>query len=308
MDRTLSKNLWKIGLAVAVIALFVLPLQTHAAPPELLDLFSGGWWGDSETGLLACDGNICDNLCQLLELLNNLLFFGLTILLYVIAPIRFIIGGFLIMTSGTSEGLSRGKSMIKGTVIGILIALGGFVIVATFLWLIGNNSVESGKPRVAWPEIACQPGAAPYPTSTTGGGSGGTTGGGSGGGLGQGDQGCPSCIVFGGGDIIFKAGVGNKAAEKMVDAIYCFDNKVNMGIRVTEAYPPTYQGHRSLQHYNGCAIDFTIDLTPAAFVYANAIGPAARECGLASRNEYNDPSPQATGNHIHIQLPTSQCP
>lgn len=300
MAKFFKKNSWKIGLAVAVFAILVFPMQTQAAPPTITDLFTGGWWGDSETGLLACDGEICDNLCQLLELLNNLLFFGLTILLYVIAPIRFIIGGFLIMTGGTSEGLSRGKKMITGTAIGILIALGGFVIVATFLWLIGNNSAESGEPRVAWPEIACRAGAIPYTTSTPAGNVG--TG------PDQHDLNCPDCIVFSGGDIIFKAGVGNKAALKMVDAIYCFDNKYNGTIRVTEAYPPTYQGHQSPQHYNGCAIDFTIDLTPVAFVYANVIRPAAIECGLVPKNEYTDPSPQATGNHIHIQLPVGQCP
>lgn len=153
------------------VAILVLPVATHAAPPELTDLFTGGWWGDSQSGLLACNAEICTNLCQLLELLNNLLYFGLTILLYVIVPVRILIGGFLIMTAAASERLSQGKSIIKGTLIGVLIAFGAFAIVATFLWMIGNNSVESGQPRVSWPQIACSPGGSPYaplPESGTG--------------------------------------------------------------------------------------------------------------------------------------------
>lgn len=150
--------LWLIAVFLAILV----PIQVHAERPTMTDIFTGGWWGDSETGLLACDGQICSDFCQILDLINNLVYFGLTILIYVIAPIRIVIGGFLIMTSAQSERLSKGKSMIKSTAIGIAIALLAFVIVATFLWVIGNNAAGSGEPRVAWPEIACAPGDQPF--------------------------------------------------------------------------------------------------------------------------------------------------
>lgn len=172
MDNFFRNRNWLAGVGIAILAVFVLPVYANAAGPTVADLFTGGYWGNPATGLMACEGKICTSLCQLLDLLNNLLFFGLTILIYIIAPIRFIIGGFMIMIGGTSEGLSKGKAMIKGTVIGLLIALGSFIIVATFLWLIGNNSSGSGQARVSWPEIECQPGTVPYSDTGTGGGGG----------------------------------------------------------------------------------------------------------------------------------------
>ncbi|MEK7138490.1 MAG: hypothetical protein AAB787_03210, partial [Patescibacteria group bacterium] len=167
MDKFFGKKFWKIGLGVLVVTILVLPAVARAEPPTIEKLFLGGWWGDSETGLLACDGKICTDFCQILQLLNNLLFFGLTLLIYIIAPIRFIIGGVLIMTSAGEERLTKGKAMIKGTAIGLLIALGAFAIVATFLWMIGNKSASSGEPRVAWPSIHCEPGIGPFNLSYT---------------------------------------------------------------------------------------------------------------------------------------------
>ncbi len=110
------------------------------------------YWGP----LVACQddaGQICDSVCDFLDLTQNLIYFGLTILLLVIAPLMLIGGGVMIMISGGSEErLSKGKKMITGTVIGVVIALLAFVIVATFLWLIGNGSNET---KISWPDVEC---------------------------------------------------------------------------------------------------------------------------------------------------------
>ena len=72
MDNFFGKKFWKIGLGVLVVAVLILPAVAKAEPPTIEKLFLGGWWGDSETGLLACDGKICTDFCQILQLLNIL--------------------------------------------------------------------------------------------------------------------------------------------------------------------------------------------------------------------------------------------
>ena len=211
---------------------------------------------------------------------------------------------------------------MKGAVVGVIIALLAYTIVATFLWLIGNS--QSGTNRVGWPVVQCSvpppPGEVPLgnpripPAGTTPGGV--TPGGTPPGGATYTGKGCPTdtgiapggdCIDFAGGEIVFKDGVGHKAAGKMVDAIYCFDNNYSGQIRVTEAHPPTYMGHASPQHYNGCAIDFTVPKYNA-WAFYNFIKPNAESCGLKIINEYASPTGAATGNHYHIELPKTACP
>ncbi len=292
-----------IGLLILVL-IFLVPAQALAHDLDVGDLFPFGWWG-GDTGLVACDGEVCTSLCQLLDLIQHIIYFGLSLLIFAITPIMLLLGGGMIMMSRGEEMLSKGKKIVTSTVVGLLIGLSAFVIISTFLWLIGNNTRESGESRVSWPDIECQvsafsilpkpevsPNATTTPAATTT----------------QPIQECPSCTVIGGGQIVFKPGVGNQVAEMMADAMYCFDDATNLEIRITEAYPPTYLEHDSPQHYNGCAVDFTINLTPVAFIYSNTIRPEAESCGLVARNEYTNPSPGATGNHIHLQLPAGDCP
>ncbi|KKW48126.1 MAG: hypothetical protein UY99_C0012G0004 [Parcubacteria group bacterium GW2011_GWA1_59_11] len=64
--------------------------------------------------------------------------------------------------SCTGEYYSTGTP----AVVGAIIALGSFLIISTFLWLIGNPSPTSDKPRVSWPDINCQSSNVPgYPIS-----------------------------------------------------------------------------------------------------------------------------------------------
>lgn len=261
------------------------------------------FWGP----LVACDGEVCTDLCQLLDLGQRVVFFGLTLLVIIIAPAMFAYGAFLMITSGGSEQrVTSGRKVITSAAIGLAIALLAFVIVATFLWLIGNRG--EGEERVSWPNIQCALPDSPYDFEVPQGNLNPVDDQGAGGGVPDGGQiTCATCDNFGGGDIIFKPGVGTQAAEKMRDAIYCFDNTTSFQIRVTEAYPPTYQGHQSPQHYNGCAIDFTVE-NFTALLFFQFIKPQAESCGLVVVNEYDDPSPQATGNHIHMHLPPEDCP
>jgi hypothetical protein len=167
-------------------------------------LFTGGYWGgisDPSHPLIPCTGiyNItqhnvsgdvnfeiapgqvnglppCQSLCDIFAALQRVIYFIFTILLYVIVPVFVFVGGFKLLISGGNPG-KRGEAMktISSAVIGLVIGLGAFLIVNTFLWLIFNNNgattnftytgdalsgtTSTKATRITWPGISCQPGA-----------------------------------------------------------------------------------------------------------------------------------------------------
>ena len=65
-------------------------------------------------------------------LVNNVLHFTLFNIALPLAVVMFVWGGILIMTSGGSEGkVKKGKDIITGTVVGLLIAFGAWLIMRT---------------------------------------------------------------------------------------------------------------------------------------------------------------------------------
>jgi hypothetical protein len=93
---------------------------------------------------------------------RNLAYVMLSIGIFGVAPIFFIWGGIRIITAGASPaGISAGRSILIGTVVGILIGLAAFVIVNTVVDVL--NSVNSGAGTKIWNngQIDCTPGQIP---------------------------------------------------------------------------------------------------------------------------------------------------
>lgn len=120
------------------------------------------YWGDGDNPIMSCTGQYlapnvpaekkCRSLCDIIHTLQHAIYFGITLALFVLAPIMFIIGGIMVVIGGANPSIiSRGKSILWGTFWGVVIALSSFLIVATFLWLVGNPA--SGG--VHWPQIKC---------------------------------------------------------------------------------------------------------------------------------------------------------
>lgn len=133
------------------------------------NLWPTGYWGGGPTapggGLVSCTGNpysdfttkpptpnpnFCKSITDLIQTFVNVVYFGITLALFVFAPISFAIGGVLILTAGGSplevltggargnpQNLSMGKKIISSTVWGVVIVLGAFVIVRIFIWILG---------------------------------------------------------------------------------------------------------------------------------------------------------------------------
>ncbi len=128
-----------------------------------LTLAPPGFWGP----LLVCNGNYsatstneahCVSACDAIIEFEAIIYFVLTIVLYIGAPAMFVAGGVMILFGGASPNmLSQGKKVLWGAAIGVVLAVSAFVIVSTFLWLIQPKSDPTGKTGVAWPNIQCQP-------------------------------------------------------------------------------------------------------------------------------------------------------
>jgi len=173
----------RIALAVAVVAITALavPAVSHGAG------VSFPYWGPllscvgsaSSTPAGAPSGSVtktCSSFCDILETAQHIIYFGITLVFFAFTPIFILWGGILILISGGStERRGQGRKIITGTVIGLAITLGAFLIVNTFLWGLGLlnangefvvKNAQGQAVFTAWPTIECAP--PPMPSSNGG--------------------------------------------------------------------------------------------------------------------------------------------
>ena len=154
-------------LAAFAFMLFVCLLPAAAPVVPLAHAASRVWptgyWGP----LLSCTGNYnnvvpttaitntCNNLCDLLATAQNVVDFGITIVIFVGAPAMITFGGIMLLIAGSAggdENRKLAKDIIVSAVIGVAIVLAAYVILSTFLWLTGN---ANSSIKVSWPNISC---------------------------------------------------------------------------------------------------------------------------------------------------------
>jgi hypothetical protein len=130
---------------IIVVCLLALPFLSLAAG----DLPGFPYWGP----LLSCSGNgagglpTCTSLCDLLHTFLNVVYFGITMVVFIIAPVLFAYGGILIMIGhsaieeigGKNVSISKGKGVITSTVWAVVIALAAYLIVSVFLGILGQS-------------------------------------------------------------------------------------------------------------------------------------------------------------------------
>ncbi|HUC02197.1 MAG TPA: pilin [Candidatus Paceibacterota bacterium] len=141
----------KIALIIVIGSSVALPLAASAAANgtwTMPSLWPTGYWAPN--GLISCTGNYlasnsgpqCTDLCDLLETVINVLYFGMTIALFVIAPLMFVVGGIMLLMAGASpEMISAGKKALTATVIGIVIVLCAYLIVNTVVTILNISGV-----------------------------------------------------------------------------------------------------------------------------------------------------------------------
>ncbi len=154
----------KMLLVVIVGSSMVLPLVASAAAYTTPNIWGTppGYWGP----LVSCTGNYlsknsdgtaptpCTSLCDLINTFINIVYFGMSIAIFIIAPIMVVAGGIMIMFAGANPGmLESGRKAITAAVVGLLIVLCAYLIVNTFITVLsvtgvggfGNNSCATSS-------------------------------------------------------------------------------------------------------------------------------------------------------------------
>jgi hypothetical protein len=162
----MNKKAGALILFLSLVVLFaVVPLFVNAQSQNQNATGIPYW---APTGLISCTGNplnndgsqnsnACTSLCNLIQTFVNIIFFVITICLFVLAPAFFAIGGIMMMLAGANpEMLSRGKSVLLSTVIGLAIVLCSYILVTTFVTVL-NTTTSNGAPTVFGASIQCTP-------------------------------------------------------------------------------------------------------------------------------------------------------
>ena len=145
----------------AVLFLLMIVLPNAALGATLLDPY----WGPivscvGGAPITGSDGKIiptCTSLCDIFATAQNALRLGITIAIYIMVPAYVMFAAFKVATAGVSgEKISMLRKMFTQIVIGILLIIGSFTIVNTFMN--GLAGVLSDKDETSsWLKISCKP-------------------------------------------------------------------------------------------------------------------------------------------------------
>lgn len=109
----------------------------------------------AQAALVPCGGQgqpPCQ-LCHIFVLFNTIISYILTILTPIIAGLMLVVGGFYMLFAGPSPQLfEKGKSIIKGAVVGLIIIMISWVLLNTVFTYIG---VAEWTGLGTWWEISC---------------------------------------------------------------------------------------------------------------------------------------------------------
>jgi len=130
---------------------FALPYAAHAAIP-----FFGPIIPNSST--------CAAGWAMLITVINNLISFLITIAIVFVAPLMIAYAGFLFVVNPVnSGGISQAKTILQNTIIGIVIALAGYLIVDALMAVFYNGSLGSWSQIINWSGDECLPQAGTAP-------------------------------------------------------------------------------------------------------------------------------------------------
>jgi len=140
------KTFFRVTLLVSAGAVLLIPIISFAHTATVFPPY----WGPLVSCGPGTEKPMCTDLCDLIHTVQHTIYFGMSLALYAFAPAFFAWGGLMILISGGSpERLGTGKKILTGTVIGIAIVLGAFLIVNTFISVLGVGD------SVGWGNISC---------------------------------------------------------------------------------------------------------------------------------------------------------
>jgi hypothetical protein len=136
-----NSTLLKIFLVLIPVGMAIMPLAAMAATvtpvtaPNIWGMPPGYW---APNGLVSCTGNYltgatnsCTDLGQLLQTTVNVIYLGISIALFIIAPILFLVGAIMLIMAGANPDMvTKGRQTMVGAAIGIVIILCSYLIVS----------------------------------------------------------------------------------------------------------------------------------------------------------------------------------
>ena len=144
---------FKFLIAFITFCAVLVPVLVFAHPEGAPQLFPFGFWGPIVSCGYEGASSPCVSVCDLIHTTQHFIYLGLTLLVFIFAPIAIIGGAFMIMLSGGSEDkVKKGRTVIMNAVIGLAIGLCAFLIINTVLWAM---SALGKTESVSWPNIQC---------------------------------------------------------------------------------------------------------------------------------------------------------
>lgn len=108
--------------------------------------------GVDGNGNLNMNPNACQNLCNLVFTIVNDIYVGIAFVIWIILPIMFVVGGIMYMMGGANPDLlTTARSALKGAVIGAIIVLCAYLLIATFVQFMNISNIggfSSNAPSV----------------------------------------------------------------------------------------------------------------------------------------------------------------
>ncbi|MFA6354693.1 MAG: hypothetical protein WCX12_03370 [Candidatus Paceibacterota bacterium] len=159
---------WKFFPLVLTGIFFLVFLIVPQVAHGEVSLWPAGFWATDGLVPPQCQEQSCQSLCDLMDLGQRVVYFALTILLFIIVPIMVMWGGLTILTSGGAStileggkkgspaGISRGKKILTGAIIGAALGVGSFLIINTFIWGLGLFAGQ-GQGKIGWGTVVCTP-------------------------------------------------------------------------------------------------------------------------------------------------------
>lgn len=133
-----------------VVGLFALPVVAQASIPFFGPIIPP----QSVTGVLGSD--VCAaGWGMVILVINNIIEFFITLAIVFIAPLMIAYSGFLYVVNPVDpSGIAKAKGILTNTVVGIVIALAGWMIVDAIMVVLYNPGASSGTTRLtAWSSL-----------------------------------------------------------------------------------------------------------------------------------------------------------
>ena len=140
--------MYKFFLLIIAVAYIAVPTLSFAAHANGIP-----FWGLPDGGVISCTGYTtndkvgevpmstkqhCTNFCDMVDTVINIIYYAMTLALFVFAPILFVWGGLMILVAGANpSNLESAKKILQGTAIGVVIVLTSFLMIKTLVTVIG---------------------------------------------------------------------------------------------------------------------------------------------------------------------------